>query len=149
MDFIGYGYLILSFFFLIISLLLFWVAVLRLLARISGWERIASVYQVLDFASDTEVKKFISGKVGNISYNNSLHVYLNEFGLGLKTIPLYKLTHPPIFIPWQRIRIIDTDEKSNFDWAIFEVLGNEGESIARISISISLLQNYKPFLIYT
>ncbi|MCX7999068.1 MAG: hypothetical protein N3A69_08985, partial [Leptospiraceae bacterium] len=124
-------------------------ALLRLLARLSGWEKIAFVYQVLDFSSDLETKKFITGRIGNIQYTNSLHVYLNEFGIGLKTVSFYKLTHPPIFIPWQRIRIIDIDENQSSNLATFEVLGNEGESIARISISINLLQNYRPFLIYT
>lgn len=149
MDWVGYGYFVLAFFILVFSLFLLWVALLRFLARLSGWEKIASVYQVLDFSTDTEVKKFISSRVGNINYTNSLHVYLSELGIGLKTVSFYRLTHPPVFIPWQRIRIIDTDENPTSNLATFEVLGNEGESIARISISINLLQNYKPFLIYT
>ncbi len=148
MGLVEYGYFFLGFFLLGFTFLILWVALLRFFSKLSGWEKIASVYQVLDFPSDTEIKKFISGKIGKIHYSNALHVYLNEFGIGLKTIAFYKLTHPPIFIPWQRIRIIDTEEKPNEN-IIFEVLGNEGESIARISMSINILQNYKPFLIYT
>lgn len=148
MGLLEYGYFVLGFFFLGFGLFILWIVLLRFFSRLSGWEKIAAVYQVIDFPSDTEIKKFISGRIGSIYYNSALHIYLNELGIGLKTIAFYKLTHPPVFIPWQRIRIIDAEEKPNQN-IIFEVLGNEGESIARISISVNILQNYKPFLIYT
>ncbi|MCB9076221.1 MAG: hypothetical protein H6631_01365 [Anaerolineaceae bacterium] len=79
-----------------------WCAVVFLLAVIGGWSRLAPYYQA---RSPFEGKKwgFRSGRMGMTNYNGVLTIGVNDYGLYLAVFPLFRVGHPPLFIPWYDI----------------------------------------------
>jgi hypothetical protein len=79
-----------------------WVAICFLLAAIGGWSRLVEYYQS---QSEFKGKKWHlrSGRLGLISYNNCLTIGSNYYGLYLAVLPLFRVGHPPLLIPWSDI----------------------------------------------
>jgi hypothetical protein len=127
----------------------FWFVLCSLLSRFSGWALVASVYGVDLIPEDTEIQRFVNGKMGGFEYRGVLHLFLNDRGFGLRPVTLYRIGHQSVFIPWQRIRIIEVEEHTPERNITFEILGNEGESLSRLSLPEVLFQKFQSFLLYT
>jgi hypothetical protein len=132
-----------------LTLCVLWYLLCIFFAQFSGWKDIASAYTIIELPKNAEVQNFVSGVLCGVEYKGVLHVYINELGLGLKTIPLYRMTHPPVFIPWHRIRIIELDDSISEKKVTFEILGNQGESLARLILPAIFFKNFQSFLMYT
>ena len=79
-----------------------WVIVVFILANLGGWARLAQHYEArATFAG----KKwgFKSGRMGIANYNGCLTIGANDEGLYLAVLPLFRVGHPPLFIPWYDI----------------------------------------------
>ena len=81
---------------------LLWVTVLFILATIGGWSRLAQYYQT---QSQFEGKKwgFRSGRMGMTNYSGCLTIGANDYGLYLAVLPVFRVGHPSLFIPWYDI----------------------------------------------
>jgi hypothetical protein len=79
-----------------------WATVLFIVAYIGGWSRLAQYYQT---QSKFEGKKwgFKSGRMGVTNYNGCLTIGANDQGLYLAVFPIFRVGHPPLFIPWYDI----------------------------------------------
>lgn len=79
-----------------------WCAVVFMLAVIGGWSRLAQYYQA---SSKFEGKTwgFRSGRMGITNYSGCLTIGVNDYGLYLAVFPLFRVGHPPLFIPWYDI----------------------------------------------
>ena len=79
-----------------------WAFVLVILAYIGGWSRLAQYYQT---QSKFEGEKwgFKSGRMGMANYSGCLTIGANDQGLYLAVFPLFRVGHPPLFIPWYDI----------------------------------------------
>lgn len=106
MDFENVFLCVFPFFFVIM-----WVVVLSLLANIGGWSRLAQHYQA---QTKFQGKKwhFRSGRMGLTNYSACLTIGLNNYGLYVAVLPLFRVGHPPLLIPWSDI----TTSKSKHFW---------------------------------
>lgn len=87
-----------------------WVFVLFLIARLGGWSRLAEYYQT-QTRFEGQIWRFRSGRFRWASYNGCLTLGANDRGLYLAVFPLFRVGHPPLFIPWYDIT---TEEKKAF-----------------------------------
>lgn len=79
---------------------LFWCFVVWMISLIGGWQRLAKRYRAQQPASG---KRWFNqyGYVNRARYRNALNLATNDTGLFLETMPLFRIGHPRLFIPWQ------------------------------------------------
>lgn len=70
-----------------------------------GWRDLASRFRYDDVFQGTRVG-IASVGVNNMSYNNCFLLKYNEKGFHLKPLFIFRLFHPPVFIPWKEIRAV-------------------------------------------
>ena len=88
-----------------------WGFVLFLLAQLGGWSRLAQHYQAqTDFTG--KKWRFKSGRMGLTNYSACLTIGANNSGLYVAVLPLFRVGHPPLLIPWADI----TTSKSKSFW---------------------------------
>src|SRR5262245_55938881 len=97
---------------LLLVLVLFpilWVGLLNLLARMSGWSRLATTYRYRGRFEGFR-KRFVSGHlVGGAffglpcNYGSCLTLGSNAQGLYLAVLAPFRPGHPPLFIPWRDV----------------------------------------------
>jgi hypothetical protein len=83
-----------------------WVTVCALLSYLAGWPALADKYR-----SDRDivgqryraVSLSMGRFVGGVNYSNCATIRLNEEGIALSVQFLFRLFHPPLFIPWEAI----------------------------------------------
>ena len=76
-----------------------WMFLMWLIAHAVGWSALARHYRNVE---PFEGKKhhFCSGKISFGNYGNCLIVGANSDGLYLHVFLLFRVGHPPLFIPW-------------------------------------------------
>ncbi|MBX2863000.1 MAG: hypothetical protein KTR27_05555 [Leptolyngbyaceae cyanobacterium MAG.088] len=81
-----------------------WCTVSLLLAYIGGWAKLANQY--LDVPEREKRLERIygmqSGYIGTTRYKGCLNFRIYEEGLGLSVLFLFRIGHPPLFIPWDQ-----------------------------------------------
>ena len=65
---------------------------------ISGWLMLVKYYST-NISFPSELSTWQTGKVGFVSYRNSLNIGITEEGLYLSLIFIMSLFHPPLLIP--------------------------------------------------
>ncbi len=84
-----------------------WCFVLWVIAWTSGWRRLAQRYSdtsPLAWSSGGGVR-FASAQMGLASYSGVLTVDATDKGVSIATIRLFRLSHPPLRIPWSEMTI--------------------------------------------
>jgi hypothetical protein len=66
--------------------------------------------------------------MGVVRYNGALTVGVNAAGMYLAMLPLFRLGHPPLFIPWSDITVSST-RRFLADFIVFEFRQTPGVSI--------------------
>ena len=94
-------------FILVVALPLLWCGQLALLARVSGWARLAKQYESNRQPSGTALR-WQSARLGWIGYNRILHFHCMPDGLGITPFALFSTGHPPLFIPWSSLTLKET-----------------------------------------
>jgi hypothetical protein len=81
-----------------------WIGIVLLVGRLSGWGRLARLYTT-DKSFPDDTKGWQTVAFGMSSYKGCVWVGCDRAGLYLKTGPwiLYRLGHPPLFIPWSAV----------------------------------------------
>lgn len=79
-----------------------WILMSFLLSGAAGWAQLARDFPATRFSG----KKwwFCTGKLGPVGYRSCLVVGSSREGLFVSNIMLFRIAHPPIFIPWSKIR---------------------------------------------
>jgi hypothetical protein len=70
-----------------------------------GWTDLASHYKSEESFMGTRIG-IISAAINGVNYNNTLVLKINEEGMYLRPIFIFRLFHPPILIPWKEIKEI-------------------------------------------
>lgn len=81
-----------------------WVGGCFLLSLIGGWWSLATEYKL---EGDFDGKKlwFRSGRLGMTGYGACLVLGAGSQGFYLSVLPLFRLGHPPLLIPWQDVEV--------------------------------------------
>jgi hypothetical protein len=81
-----------------------WCLAVAIIARVGGWARLAEQYRH-DGPFEGRKWRFRSANFGRwTSYGGVLTVGGDRQGLYLAVMPLFRIGHPPLFIPWQDVR---------------------------------------------
>src|SRR6266478_174698 len=80
-----------------------WFGIISLLAKLSGWEKLAAAYRAQRPPSG---QRFVLewAKVGAVYYRNCLTIYRSPEGIYLSIWPIFRFRQPPLFIPWGELR---------------------------------------------
>jgi hypothetical protein len=82
-----------------------WMAVLVILSHIGGWASLADQYRCTEPFEGSRWN-FERGQFRWIAgYNNCLTMGADPRGLFLGIFPLFRVAHPPLFIPWREISV--------------------------------------------
>lgn len=85
-------------------MVLFFGTTLGLLSRIGGWSEMAAMFEC-DNLPDGNQSYFQSARIGWINYGSCLILMASDSGLYMSVLPLFRFGHPPLLIPWDRIKI--------------------------------------------
>ena len=82
-----------------------WIGIGLLISRVGGWAALATVYgHSGEFRGDC--LRFQSARMRwGTNYGNCLTVGANPLGLYLSVLLIFRIGHPPLFIPWMDISI--------------------------------------------
>jgi hypothetical protein len=99
-----------------------WCFVCWLISIIGGWRRLAQHYRTSDTPNGPGLfARFL--RLGISSYRRTVTVHITPAGLHLAVMPLFRLGHPPLMIPWSAVR---NATPSSYRWmqaVRFDVLG--------------------------
>ena len=76
-----------------------WCFVSIVLASIGGWSILARHYPASSGFHGRRFR-FRSVQLGSVSYGACLTLGVNAEGLRMSVLPLFRMAHPPLFIPW-------------------------------------------------
>lgn len=82
---------------------LFWCSVVLLLSYVGGWRRLHEAFPERGDPAAIGYRS-VSGRVGLVSYKQSLRAAADSDGLHLAVPSLFRPGHPPLFIPWRVMR---------------------------------------------
>lgn len=93
-----------------------WCFISWTLSRVSGWNRLAECYRetgqpVESDSSEIEVESahMRSARMGAIHYHSMLSFRVSDSGLKISILFLFRLGHPPLFIPWDQMHHVEAD----------------------------------------
>ncbi|TGE25028.1 hypothetical protein E5K00_07465 [Hymenobacter aquaticus] len=76
----------------------FWCLVVKLISLL-GWRRLARYYAVPAVPAG-RVFSLTRAHIGSVKYDRSVRATATAQGLGLSTMALFSIGHPPLLIPW-------------------------------------------------
>ena len=82
--------------------IILWVLVSYSTAFTSGWLKLAASYRSREIFEGL-VHPFASARLGRVNHANSLILGADARGLYIEASLLFRLGHPPLFIPWADI----------------------------------------------
>ena len=80
-----------------------WICICQLISTAGGWRILGRDYRA---ATPFDGKKLWFKSAGMrywTNYNNCLIVGADKYGLYLAVLPIFRVGHPPLFIPWTEI----------------------------------------------
>lgn len=105
-----------------------WCSVSFFLATLGGWRLLAEAYRLQD-RFDGSRWRFASARMRwGVNYNGCLTFGANEHGLYLAALFLFRLGHPPLFIPWSDLRARET-QGVMFKYIEFTFPGADGVTL--------------------
>lgn len=102
-----------------------WTGIYFFIAKSGGWRLLARRFRMnSSFVGEKWSMQSAAMRFG-VSYNNCLTVGANSMGLFVQPMILFRLWHPPLFVPWSEIRRFP---KKRLLWDFMEYrLGREEE----------------------
>lgn len=130
---------------LFVPLLILWFAILWVLisyvvAVMSGWAALSKRFR-LKGSFDGQTWPVRSARMRfNVRYGNSLSVGAGDSGLYLSCLPIFRIGHPGLLIPWSEVSVLKGEKGLIFKRR--ELLLGREESIP-LRISTSLLDTLR------
>ena len=81
-----------------------WVAVSVILSFAGGWRALSRAYPV-SLPPSGRSFNLKSGRLGMTNYNGCLRFVAGAPGLGLSILFLFRVGHPPLFVPWSDVSV--------------------------------------------
>lgn len=127
---------------------LFWMAITYLISQMSGWSAMAQHYRT-DTKPEGYSTSMNSGMIGWSRYNGVLQLVLNEKGLYISILFLFRIGHPPLFIPWEHIEL---GGKVDY-WIVVKqrltILTPNGKKITEARLARSIFEEAREFISYS
>lgn len=117
-----------------------WCLVMLLLSRMGGWSRLAERFPGRDRQPSGRRFSGQSGRAGLVNYNGCLTIHTSAEGLHLAVWPIFRLGHPPLFIPWDEIHHTKLKRFLWFRWVAFEV---GAPKVTTLQLSEKVFEGYK------
>ena len=96
---------------------IFWIAICMLLSIISGWKSLSADYRA-NFPFNGKKFRMKSGSMRwGTNYGGCLTIGANKEGLYLAIFPIFRIYHPPLFIPWE-----DISTEIGKQWVFFNIV---------------------------
>ena len=89
----------------ILSIIALCVAVSFVVSLVSGWHLLAQRFRADGPFEGRIYRWFQAGMRWSMHYGNSLKAGATSEGLYIAPVFLFRIAHPPLFIPWKQIRI--------------------------------------------
>ena len=97
----------------------FWCGVVWIVGAM-GWRPLAARYPAAAPAT-AQTFRMVSGTIGVANYNSTLYVTVEPEGLHLAVMPLFRVGHPPILIPWSEITSVEQKDALWARWYTLRV----------------------------
>jgi hypothetical protein len=121
-----------------------WLAACASVSLFGGWWSLARDFRA-DERTDGERFRFASGSLGRsyipVNYSNCLFIAVDDRGIGLAVLILFRFCNPPLFIPWS---MVDSVVSKRFlfssycqirirdHWPIISLYGGAGRHILEV-----------------
>jgi hypothetical protein len=113
----------------VVSFIVLWTLVVLLISVISGWRRLAGYYRAtMPFTGQKWAWQM--GWFGWARYRGVLTVGADTTGLYLELMPLFRIGHPALFIPWSDMT---TEERTGF---LFPVIDFQFSQVPGVTLSL-------------
>jgi hypothetical protein len=117
----------------------FWCLVMTAIAHLGGWAAIANQYP----ATGTLTGKTFwlqCGRFNWCDYNGCLTIRMSEQGLTLSMLLPFCPGHPPIFLPWSALKVIEVTDR----WYGRYVTVDVGAPVlARVRLPLKIMEEAK------
>lgn len=114
----------------------FWYGIFVLLARLGGWSAIAAQYSATEIPAG-KVFRMQSATFRWVDYNGCLTITLCAAGLGISLMPIFRIRHPTLFLPWSALHVIEVRNR----WYRRDVTIAVGAPpIARIRLPLKIME---------
>ncbi|GEP42958.1 hypothetical protein [Brevifollis gellanilyticus] len=114
-----------------------WCFVVWLLSHMGGWQALTPRYASGSRPVAGTRHSGLTGMVGGVSYRSTLTAHLDTDGFFIEVMPLFKIGHPRLFIPWPDIS--DRKQRQVLWWKA-EVLSIGQPVITTIALPSALLE---------
>lgn len=79
-----------------------WSGIIYLTSYLSGWHFLAGRYRTEPLTEG--FYRGVYGRIGVANYNGVLRVAFTEKGMYMHVMPLFKIGHPPLLLPWSQLK---------------------------------------------
>lgn len=87
----------------ILLFIILWICVCKLISATGGWRILARDYRANSLFDGQKLWLKSATMRRWTNYNNCVNIGANKYGLYLSVLPLFRVGHPPLFIPWADI----------------------------------------------
>ena len=122
--------------------LVLWVVLIFFIARLTGWAALGEVYRATGESAGQRWSFQTAYMRWWSHYGNCLTVTADPRGLSLAVLWLFRIGHPPLFIPWEEI----SSQPATWRWFRFVELRFRCAPSIPFRITEGLAQKLAPFL---
>lgn len=87
----------------ILFFIILWMGVCKLISATGGWKILARDYRANSLFSGRKLWLNSAALRRWTNYSNCVNIGVNKYGLYLSILPIFRIGHPPLFIPWTDI----------------------------------------------
>jgi len=117
---------------ILLSIIAWWCIILWVVSRLCGWHALGKHYRA-ENRFHGKHHRFSSVKMGSGNYSGCVTLGANSDGLYLAVMFLFRIGHPPLFIPWA-----DLKPRIKTMWIVGEWLEIEVKQAPRVKMGFSM-----------
>jgi hypothetical protein len=80
-----------------------WIAISLFLSLVGGWQALAQKYRAPERIHGERFWLKSAGMRWGVGYRSALNFGVDVQGLFVSIVPIFRIGHPPLFIPWSDI----------------------------------------------
>jgi hypothetical protein len=119
-------------FILPIAIAAWWCIIMWVVSRMCGWHALARHYRA-ESRFNGKHYRFSSVKMGSGNYSGCVTLGANSYGLFLAVMFLFRVGHPPLFIPWA-----DLTPRIKKLWIFGEWLEFDVKQVPRVKFRVAM-----------